>query len=101
MKEQNLSVVKNKLEKANAENKQLNSVIKSVELKKKQTEIKKSSNNKVISPIYKKSKPNGVYGSGSYANNSYNNSMNDVDLNDINDDNLKEITILMKKILED
>ncbi len=121
VKEQNLSSVKNKLEKAKNENKQLTSVIQSTELKKKNLihissqknlhEIKSDrydkyiniksekmlipSKSQSISPIVKKQKH--VIPS----ENNFGSYINDLDNNEINDENLKEITILMKKILEE
>jgi hypothetical protein len=105
VKEQSLSSVKNKLEKAKNENKQLTSVIQSSEIKKKKIQIVDHKNGKIqinsnyinskISPIAKKHKTINTL------ENNFGNSLNDVDVNEINDENLKEITLLMKKILED
>jgi hypothetical protein len=54
-----------------------------------------SSKSQSISPIVKKQKYVIT------SENNFGSSINDVDNNEINDENLKEITILMKKILED
>lgn len=83
-----MNQIKNKFEKSKNDNKQLNSLINSSQNKKKKLEnsLENIIPNKSMKLIH---------------NFSQNHSLNDMEVNEINDENLKEITILMKKILED
>ena len=76
--------MKSKIEKTKIENKLINSV--QSKKKKLETSIENILPNKSMKLIN---------------NFSQNNSLNDMEVNEINDENLKEITILMRKILED
>ncbi len=99
MKEQNLNQMKSKLEKVKSDNKQLNSLINSAQTNNKKKKLENSVENNINRNSNENIVPNRSSKGGQ--NLSENFSMNDLDVNEINDENLKEITILMKKILDD